>query len=120
MNVRTEMVVNSLKQGKQATYSESGNSMRPRIEHRQPFLLEPVTRADQIVKGDAVLCRVRGGYITHQIKAIRQEAGELRYLIANIKGRENGWVGLRSIFGKVVAVGEVAIERYKKKLEVPS
>jgi hypothetical protein len=56
----------------------------------------------EISKGDAVFCKVRGNYYIHLVKAVKNS----RYLIANRKGRENGWISVEGIFGKVVQIGE--------------
>lgn len=51
-------------------------------------------------KGDIVLCKVNGRHYLHLIKAINNG----NYQIGNNRGHINGWVGINSIYGKMVMV----------------
>lgn len=81
-------------------YKEAGNSMLPIIKSRQPVSLEPLTDKITLEVDDIVFCKVKGNYYTHKIKAIKDS----RYQISNNKGRINGWIGRKQIFGKVVKI----------------
>ena len=73
-----------------------GNSMMPFVPDGSIVTLR---RQDTYENGDIVFCKVRGRYIdAHRIVKVRHGS----YLIANNKGRENGWT--RTVYGKVVAV----------------
>jgi len=76
---------------------ESGNSMTPKIKHRQAHKLEPVS-LDDVEKGDMVYCKVKGNFYTHLVKA----KGNRGLLIGNNHGKINGWT--KNVYGKVVEV----------------
>lgn len=84
-----------LSEGREVTINPKGNSMSGRIESGQSVLLKPCTKDDLNVN-DVVLCKVKGNDYLHLISAIDGE----RYQISNNKGHINGWISLRSIFGK--------------------
>lgn len=74
-----------------------GNSMLPIIESGSTLTFEKRTTYEV---GDIVFCRVKGRYIdAHRIVAANLDRG---YLIANNKGRQNGWT--KNVFGKVIKV----------------
>ena len=73
--------------------------MSPTIESGQLCTVEPVDPTD-IGVGDIVLCRVRGVEYLHLVKAIQGT----RYQIGNNRGRINGWITARSIFGRLAEV----------------
>jgi hypothetical protein len=85
--------------GETVSFRPRGHSMRPRIESGQLCTVEPVDTASLAVD-DIVLCKVRGAEYLHLIKAIRDE----QFQIGNNRGGINGWIGARSIFGKLVKV----------------
>lgn len=88
----------ALQSGKTIISRESGNSMMPRIKHRQPVELTPCNWEDTKI-GDIVYCRLGRSYYTHLVKAKNDQRG---CLIVNNKGRENGWT--KNIFGKVTKI----------------
>ncbi len=73
---------------------ESGNSMTPRLKHQEAHIIEPITW-DKCKVNDIVYCKIKGRYLTHLVKAI----GKKGLLIANIKGKENGWT--KCVYGKI-------------------
>ena len=73
--------------------------MKGRIESGQLCTVVPVD-PKTLVKGDIVLCRVNGSQYLHLIKAIQGT----RYQIGNNRGRINGWISAKSIFGKCISV----------------
>ena len=79
-----------------------GDSMRGRIESGQLVTVEPVSSFFSLSQGDIVLCRVAGHEYLHAIKSI--DVGERRFLIANGRGRENGWTSFERIYGKVTKI----------------
>lgn len=81
-------------------YKEGGNSMTPIISHNQPVKLEPVTEDTVLNVGDIVFCKVKGNYFTHKIT----KKSEDKYLISNNKGRDNGWIRIKDIFGIVTKI----------------
>ena len=87
-----------LKINKTVTFTAHGNSMSPKIENKEEVTVSSNTSNLSI--GNIVLCRVKGNYYLHLIKAVKivKNKGK-RFLIANNKGRENGWIGQSSIFG---------------------
>ncbi|HVT13606.1 MAG TPA: hypothetical protein VHE55_15180 [Fimbriimonadaceae bacterium] len=93
-----------LKAGQNVSFRESGNSMKPRILHRQECTYTPVTSHRDVQKGDCVWCKVKGRYYTHLVSAKKAVEGGFLYQISNNHGHVNGWIPLESIFGKVVAI----------------
>lgn len=91
---------------------EGGNSMSPRIKHREPVVLKPVTEDMPLKKNDMVFCYVGGNWYTHLIKSIQGNGEKRRFQISNLKGRVNGTIGLDKIFGKVIVVGENACKKF--------
>lgn len=87
-----------LAKGESFVTSERGHSMTPLIKDRQDHRLKPIIW-QQCKVGDIVFCKVCGSYYTHLVKAIDVHRG---CLIANNKGRVNGWTKL--IFGIVTEV----------------
>lgn len=87
-----------LAKGESFVTSEKGNSMTPLIKSGQDHRLKPTKWQDCKV-GDIVFCKVSGSYYTHLVKAIDVRRG---CLIANNKGRVNGWT--RNVFGIVIEV----------------
>jgi hypothetical protein len=72
-----------------------GNSMLPILKSGS---LLTFVKSETYAIGDIVFCKVNGRFIdAHKIVKIDQQKG---FLIANNKGRENGWT--KVIFGKVI------------------
>ena len=88
-----------LQNGETVRFRPRGNSMSPKIESGQLCTVEPVDPAGLKV-GDIVLCKVRGAEYIHLVKAIQGS----RFQIGNNRGHINGWIGPRSIFGRLVKV----------------
>lgn len=108
-------VATKLRGGEKVVSREGGNSMAPRIKHREPVVLEPVTEDTKLKKRDMVFCYVGGNWYTHMIKSIKGRDDKRRFVISNLKGRVNGTIGIEKIFGKVVAVGEAVCREFKKE-----
>ena len=95
-----EAYIARLRAGETVSFRESGNSMTPRIKHRQKCTYAPVRSPDDVQVGDAVFCKVKGNYFTHLITAVRDG----QYQISNNHGHANGWITLDAIFGRVIKV----------------
>jgi phage repressor protein C with HTH and peptisase S24 domain len=94
--------IEKLEKGETVQFRPKGNSMAGKIENGQLVTVEPYD-ADYEVD-DIVLCQVMGHHYVHLVKAIKMN-GELKlYQIGNNKGRMNGWVSKKKIFGKCVKV----------------
>ncbi len=91
-----------LKNGEVCKVTGIGHSMEPILKSHQPVICEPVTDETELNKRDIVLCKVKRYYYLHLIKSIRNNGKE--YLIANNKGRENGWISKKQIYGKVIEI----------------
>jgi hypothetical protein len=78
--------------------------MQPKIESEQLVTVVPVKDPTEIEAGAIVLCKVNGREFLHQVKIVRRERGNHRFQIGNMRGFINGWVGLNSIFGRLVKV----------------
>jgi hypothetical protein len=88
-----------LKQGLTVSFRPRGSSMRGKIESGQLCTVAPVEPSTLVVD-DIVLCKVAGKEFLHLVKAIQGE----RFQIGNNRGFVNGWIGPKSIYGKLVRV----------------
>lgn len=70
-----------------------------KIEAGQLCTVEPVD-PETLEVGDIVLCKVKGHEYLHLIKAIQGK----RFQIGNNRGRINGWITGKSIYGKCVRI----------------
>jgi hypothetical protein len=86
-------------QGETVQFRPRGNSMSGKVESGQLVTVAPLLdRIPQV--GDIVLCRVNGAQYLHLVKAVSGE----RFQIGNNRGRINGWISRRSIFGICVKI----------------
>jgi SOS-response transcriptional repressor LexA len=88
-----------LQAGETVSFRPRGNSMTGKIESGQLCTVEPVDPATLEV-GDIVLCKVNGSEYLHLVKAIQGP----RFQIGNNRGKINGWITARQIFGRCVRV----------------
>ena len=91
--------IKRLAAGETIQFRPRGHSMTGKIESGQLCTVAPLGAAELAV-GDIVLCRVHGAQYLHLIKAIQGD----RFQIGNNRGGINGWIGPRSIFGRLVRV----------------
>lgn len=96
--LRTNNKIDRLLNGETIISKEPGNSMVPRIKHRQPVRIVPTTW-DQVEVGDIVYCKVRGNFYTHLVTAKNDKKG---CQISNNKGHVNGWT--KAVYGKVIEI----------------
>lgn len=97
MNVKDLMVERLLNGEIVENYREGGNSMSPRIKHRQAVNIYPFNDGSEPEVNDVVFCKVRGRYMMHLLTAIDGE----RYQISNNHGHVNGWTTRDKIYGLV-------------------
>ena len=76
-------------------HKESGNSMSPLIESREPVDIRPVDR--ELKVGDIVFVRIGRRYYLHLVSAINND----RVQISNNHGHVNGWTSKANVFGLV-------------------
>gem|GEM_PF-493550 len=88
-----------LKNGETVSFRPRGNSMNGKIESGQLCTVEPIGET-KLKVGDIVLCKVNGREYLLLVKAIQGE----RFQIGNNRGRINGWITVRSVFGKCVSI----------------
>jgi hypothetical protein len=88
-----------LKEGETVQFRPRGNSMTGKIESGQLCTVKPVV-ADTIEVGDIVLCKVNGAEYLHLVKAIQGA----RFQIGNNRGRINGWITAKSIYGRCIRI----------------
>jgi hypothetical protein len=91
--------IEKLRNGDTVQFRPRGHSMTGKVNSGQLCTVEPVDAASLSV-GDIVLCKVRGAEYLHLVKAIQGP----RFQIGNNRGRINGWITARSIFGRCVKV----------------
>lgn len=88
-----------LARGETVQFRPRGNSMVGRIESGQLCTVAPLGDRAPLVN-DIVLCRVKGAQYLHLVKAIQGD----RFQIGNNRGRINGRITARQIFGRLTAV----------------
>lgn len=88
-----------LQTGETVSFRPRGNSMSGKIESGQLCTVEPVDPVGLQV-GDIVLCKVNGSEYLHLVKAIQGP----RFQIGNNRGRINGWITGKSIYGRCIRV----------------
>lgn len=93
---RHEQTVALLGDGKDASMRVFGNSMVPLIRTKSVVTYRAT---DDYQVGDVVFVKIGRSYLTHKVTKTDAKG---RYMIANNKGRENGWAG--TIYGRVIAV----------------
>jgi hypothetical protein len=92
--------IEQLKNGQRVQLRPRGNSMAGKIESGQLCTVEPVTDPSLLSVGDIVLCKVKGYQYLHLIKAIQGK----RFQIGNNRGRINGWITAKSVYGKCTKI----------------
>lgn len=85
--------------GETVQFRPRGNSMVGKIESGQLCTVAPLGDRPPVV-GEVVLCRVKGNQYLHLVKAIQGP----RFQIGNNRGGVNGWITLRQIHGRLIAV----------------
>jgi SOS-response transcriptional repressor LexA len=94
---RYERVLAALEKGQEPAMRVFGNSMQPIIASKSKLTFK---KTDDYEVGDVVMAKVKGRIIdAHKITKIDHEG---RCMIANNRGRENGWAS--KILGRVIAV----------------
>lgn len=91
------LYIDKLRRGETVQFRPRGNSMSGRIESGQLCTVAPV-QAEDLRKGDIVLCKVNGFQYLHLVKAVQGK----RFQIGNNRGRINGWIGENAIYGKCI------------------
>lgn len=91
--------IEQLKTGETVSFRPRGNSMTGKIESGQLCTVTPVDPATLSI-GDIVLCKVNGVEYLHLVKAVQGE----RFQIGNNRGRINGWISARAIFGRCIRI----------------
>ncbi len=86
--------------GETVTFRPRGKSMVGKIESGQLCTVVPLDDGDEIAVDDIVLCKVNGREYLHLVKAKQGD----RFQIGNNRGRINGWIGRKSIFGRCVKI----------------
>ena len=92
--------IKKLSTGETVTFRPRGNSMVGKIETGQLCTVEPSADHSTLRVGDIVLCTLGGSEYLHLIKAIQGK----RFQIGNNRGRINGWIGPKGIYGKCTKI----------------
>ena len=95
--------IERLQHGETVSFRPRGASMEGKISSGQLCTVAPLTDGASLRVGDIVLCRVGRAEYLHLIHA----TADGRFLIGNNRGRINGWVVPRAIYGLCVAVDGV-------------
>lgn len=90
-------IVEKLKTEEKVVFTPHGNSMSPKIKNGEEVIVSRVKK-DPVI-GDIVLCKVKGRYLFHLVKAVKMMRNGKKFLIGNNKGDINGWIGIGQIFG---------------------
>lgn len=97
--------VRKLQDGEEVCVRPRGNSMKPKIESGQEVRLAPYAPGHEPEVNDIVLVRCKGKVFLHLVKARKGGAKDRQYQIGNNKGRINGWVSRRAIYGRAIEIG---------------
>lgn len=98
----------NLESGNTIQFNPRGNSMVPLIYSGDRVTVSPIDDFTQLKKGDIVFCKVGRNYYVHKITAISLKKGNLRFQIGNNRGRVNGTIWSKNIFGLVTKVEKLA------------
>jgi hypothetical protein len=82
--------------GETVEFRPSGHSLEPVVKHRELVRVEPVGD-EPIEPGQIVLAKVNGRFCLHLVGAVSGD----QFRIENKRGRVNGWVGRRQIYGRL-------------------
>lgn len=93
--------IEKLAQGDTVTIYPRGHSMQPLVCDKDEVVLAPITEPPE--KGAVVLCKVRGKYYLHLVKAVSSDG---RFQIGNNRGHINGWIHSNSLFGVAVEINK--------------
>jgi len=93
-----------LQAGETVQFRGGGNSLHPRIKSGECCKYEPVFKHGDVEEKDIVFCQIKGRYWGHMVKKKTFVGGDkvYEYTISNIRGWENGTIGLEHIYGKVI------------------
>lgn len=91
----SDSIIKTLEKDGKASCNPKGNSMVPIIYSGDKVNLTACD-VSKVKKGDIVLCKVKGKYYLHLVKAVAKG----KVLIGNNKGHINGWT--RKVYGKKV------------------
>ena len=85
-------------------YRSSGWSLCPRVRSNDQCTYEPVTSANMVRVNDIVFCQVQPSnrFHAHLVKRKEWRSGGWLFIIANIKGWENGWCRIEDIYGRLI------------------
>jgi len=86
--------IKKLQTGETIQFKPRGNSMKGKVDSGNLVTVEPISD-QKLKKGDIVLCKVKGHEYLHLIKATKGK----QYQIGNNRGRINGWISIKAIFG---------------------
>ena len=84
-----------LSAGETVTIHPRGNSMAPRIRDGEEVTVRPFAAGESPQVGQIVLCKVKGTFFLHLVKALDGE----RVQIGNMRGRINGWTSRERVYG---------------------
>lgn len=87
--------VEKLEKGECIISREPGNSMTPKLQSREPVILEPMNDWNMFEKDDIAYIKIHGNYYTHLVYGVDKEKG---LLIGNNHGHVQGWT--RKVFAK--------------------
>jgi len=96
MTDKHERALADLADGRDHSMRVFGNSMTPLIRTKSKVTYRAT---NDYQAGDVVLVKFKGNYLTHKITKVDSDG---RFMIANNKGRENGWA--TQIYGRVIAL----------------
>lgn len=90
------------------SFTAHGESMSPRIDDKSKVTVCPIKEETIININSVVFCKVKGSYLLHKVKATKTTKNKKqKFLIANNKGHENGWVSRSGIFGILAGDGKI-------------
>ncbi len=94
-----------LRDGYPIRFRASGQSMKPTIKDGEIIIIEPVN-AENINRGDIILCRMERGVIAHRVMAIEHEGSKQpRFILRGDSATSDDQaIAASDILGRVVGV----------------
>jgi hypothetical protein len=91
-----------LQAGETIQFRPKGPSMSGKVESGQLCTVAPYAKDTSPEVDDIVLCKVKGTFYLHLVKAINGDT----YQIGNNRGHINGWTSRNCIYGKCIEVSD--------------
>ena len=113
---RDLQIKKQLQSGEPAYYRSSGWSLYPYVSSGNGCTYVPVKSQEDVQVRDIVFCEVqsfwkgnKSRFYAHLVRHAELDAeegssGQMRYIIGNATGHQNGWCHIQHIFGRLIDI----------------